>query len=224
MLSAADHNVGSNNTSSSAKFYSPNSVVVDYAGNIFLANASGSTNAGSVSELTAASSYSGANFAPAGANFFQPVSLGLDNSGNVWVTNESGTGPNLLGRVRELPSASSYSSGQNFNPPGASFHAPNALAIDSNNNIWVVNSGGDSISELPAGNYDFGVNYAPAGAEFDSPTAIAIDETGNLWIPNVLGNSNQGSVSEMIGLARPVLTPTQACVKLAQLNQNVCLP
>ena len=46
---------------------------------------------------------------------------------------------------------------------------------------------------------------------------VALDSAGNAWVTNQPGKS----VSALIGVAAPVLTPMQACL---QKGENVCLP
>ena len=57
-------------------------------------------------------------------------------------------------------------------------------------------------------------------ATFDGPQGVAIDAAGDVWVTN---GDGAGSVAEIVGAARPVLTPLMAC-----LNQKpphaVCLP
>jgi hypothetical protein len=73
------------------------------------------------------------------------------------------------------------------------------------------------VSELTASSsYATGFNFGPwpiAYAQF----SIAADASGNLWI----ANNYDDSVSEVVGVATPILTPSLACL---QLGRNVCLP
>ena len=172
-----------------------------------------------MSELTKASNYAtGSNFAPAGAAFNVPASLALDDPGNVFVTNFGGNSVSKL-------SAPGYTTGSNFAPAGAAFDMPASLAIDSAGNLFVTNcgaacggGGNPSVSELTAASgYATGVKFAPAGGAFNIPIALAVDSAGNIFMVNQQGNS----VSELVGLAQPVLTPTQKCL---QEGHNVCLP
>jgi hypothetical protein len=87
------------------------------------------------------------------------------------------------------------------------------LALDAAGNVFVV----DGLSELTAASgYAKGLNFAPSGgAAFSFPGSLALDAAGNVFV------TNQSSVVELIGLATPVLTPVQACLKK---GKNVCLP
>jgi len=63
------------------------------------------------------------------------------------------------------------------------------------------------VSELTASSsYGTGFNFGPPGAAFLAPQSIALDASGNIWVPNELNQS----VSELLGLAAPVITPIQS--------------
>ncbi len=66
----------------------------------------------------------------------------------------------------------------------AGFNNPYGVAIDSSGNVWVANTGGTTITEIPAtgGN---GVTYTSGS----NPQGIAIDSSGNIWVTNYNGNS-----------------------------------
>ena len=79
--------------------------------------------------------------------------------------------------MSELTAASSYATGLNFAPSGASFDDPGSIALDGSGNVFVANcgmlrgTGNGSVSELTAASgYATGLNFAPAGASFADPT------------------------------------------------------
>jgi hypothetical protein len=209
----------------------------------------GGEGCGSVSELTASSGYTtGHNFAPADAGFDFPVSLVLDATENVLITNAFGPsgsidcGESGCGSVSELTASSGYTTGHNFAPAGAGIFSPAFLALDATGNVWLPNEvgppgskdcGGEgcgSVSKLNASSgYTTGHNFAPAGAGFETPASVALDASGNVWITITAGPPGSkdcggegcGSVSEILGLANPVLTPKQTCL----INgKSVCPP
>jgi len=64
------------------------------------------------------------------------------------------------------------------------FVAPEAIAIDSEDNVWVADSYGDRVQEFnPNGKYlsEFG-EYGSGNGQLSEPTAIDIDSEGNFWI------------------------------------------
>ncbi len=192
---------------SAANFNLLEGVAIDADSNVWIGN----TNDNSVVELNSSGKLV-KRFTPTNANFQQPVDVAIDAVGDVWATNNSGNS------VSELFAGCSASkcTGHSFAPKGAKFDSPAEVAIDAAGNIWVTNGSG-SVTELNSSG-GLGGNFAPSGAGFDDPTGIAIDAAGNVWVANGLGNS----VAEIVGAARPVLTPLVAC--LTQVPpQAVCL-
>jgi len=193
------------------------SIALDGSGNVFGANYGNS-----VTELTAASSYdTGFNFSPPAAKLRNPGSITLDGSGNVFVANIDGGG-NFS--VSELTASSSYATGLNFDPEGAELDYPFAIAVDGSGNVFVANEIGDSnngsVSELSAASsYASGLNFAPSGASFNNPVSIAVDGSGNVFAANYDG------VSEILGLAKPVITPVQSCLNFWSSHPGqACVP
>ncbi len=197
LTAASGYGTGVNFAPSGALFSVPGSIALDGSGNVFAPN--GFNN--SVSELTASSGYgTGFNFAPAGANLRSPGSITLDGSGDVFVENSSYS-------VSELTAASSYGVGLNFDPVGAELDYPYSIAVDGSGNVFVANLY-DRVSELTAASgYNTGFDFAPPGAALDVAVSIAVDGSGNVFVANY-----GGSLSEFLGLAKPVITPVQSCL------------
>jgi hypothetical protein len=201
LTAASGYATGLNFAPAGASFDVLLSIALDGSGNVFAANDSNS----SVSELTAASSYAtGLNFSPSAAKLRSPGPIALDGSGNVFAANAGNAS------VSELTAGSSYATGLNFDPEGAAFNNPISIAVDGSGNVFVANEIGDSnngsVSELTAASsYATGHNFAPSAA-FNNPVSIAVDGSGNVFAANYDG------VSEILGLAKPVITPVQSCL------------
>src|SRR5207245_136328 len=138
---------GSNFTAVGAAFNQPQALALDTAGNVWVANCgtrcSGSGNSGSVSELTARTSYgTGANFPTACAAPEEAGAITRDASSKGWLANCSGS--SNVGSVSELTASSSYATGVNFAAAGAAFNQSNSVVLDASGNAWVANSGGSS--------------------------------------------------------------------------------
>ena len=200
------------NSISGANFDGPQGVAIDAAGDVWVPNFDGN----SVTELTSGGALAG-NFAPKGANFDRPDGVAIDAAGNAWVTN-------LSNSVTELTSSGALAGNFNNSIKGANFDGPYGVAIDSAGNAWVPNFQGNSVTELTssgalAGNFAAD-DAVSTSATFDGPQGLAIDAAGDVWVTN---GDGAGSVAEIVGAARPVLTPLMAC-----LNQKpphaVCLP
>ena len=159
----------------------PTSIALDGSGNLFLNNSADIL--GSVSELTASSGYKkGNNFNinPGSVDDYA-LALALDGSGNVLVASPDG--------LSELPVATGYSTPEGpFN--AASFDQPTSIALDASADVFVANSGNNTVTELIAGaSYEAGFNLFPTGAALDDPVSIAVDGSGNLFVANEGGNS-----------------------------------
>ncbi len=201
LTTSSGYSAGLNFNPAGASFEQPESIQLDGSGNVFAEDSTSN----SVSELTASSNYdTGLNFAPAGA-IRNPVAIALDASDNVFVGNSGNS------TVSELTAASSYATGLNFSPAGAALEFPFAIALDGSGNVFVANFY-DGVSELTAASsYSAGFDFAAAGAQFSEVVSIALDESGNVFVANYNGSVN-GSLSELLGLAKPVITPVQGCV------------
>ena len=91
--------------------------------------------------------------------------------------------------------------------PTGTFSTPSASAIDSSGNVWVTNSGNNTVAVVNA------ITSAPtilSGGSLNAPSAIAFDARGNAWVPNK-GNSSlsaftsagAGSVALTANLSSP---------------------
>ncbi len=190
---------------SGANFDGPNAVAIDAAGDVWAPNLNGNT----MTELNSSGGLVG-DFDPAGAKFDTPTGVAIDASGNVWVSNQAGDS------VTELNSSGGLLG--NFDPAGANFTRPEAVAIDAAGNVWVPNSIAFSVTELNSSGGLVG-NFSSGGAIIE-PQDVAIDAAGNVWMPDY-GPNNM--VTELIGAARPVLTPLVACLTRTP-PAAVCLP
>ena len=204
----------------------PVQIALDGSNNVWVLNS-----AGSVSELLSPNYGTDAsNFAPASALLSDPKAMALDSANNVWVVNPGGSGS-----ISELASPNYGTAGSNYTPAGAKLFYPTSLALDTAGNVFVGICGSScagsgaagSLSELVNPNYGTsGLNFTPAGADFaHRPKAVVVDSAGNVWVPiaNTPHTSDDfaGSVTEMVGLASPVLTPTAACIKQ---GHTLCKP
>jgi len=123
----------------------------------------------------------------------------VDNSGNIWTINISGASLAKFSKTGTVVSSS-------FTGGGLSSAA--ALAIDGSNQVWVANGNG-SLSLFNSSGVAQSPSTGFAPGALSTPTGIAIDNAGSLWVSN--GGNN--SVTEVIGAASPVVTPTQSAVQ-----------
>jgi hypothetical protein len=82
-------------------------------------------------------------------------------------------------------------------------NSPATLSIDGANNLWVANSGNNTVSGFTNGGTALATSGIPNGGATSSVTnAVAPDGSGNLWTAN-----SDGTVVQLLGLATPVATP-----------------
>ena len=101
---------------------------------------------------------------------------------------------------------------------------PFDIALDASGDAWVTNNlNPGSVTELalagatPQALFLSGPNGFVGG--LNKPRGIAIDSAGKVWVASFGDNS----VTEFVGAATPVLTPTATCLKL-NTGFAVCLP
>jgi DNA-binding beta-propeller fold protein YncE len=68
------------------------------------------------------------------------------------------------------------------------FNAPKSSTVDANGNVWVANSGNNTLTVLAQNGT--AVSGSPfSGNGLNAPSAIAIDNTGNAWVANTGGTT-----------------------------------
>jgi len=203
----------------------PLSIAIDSGGNAWVANESDNT----VTELSSTGVVlSGATGYPMGANVF-PISIAIDASGHVWFMNAFGDAAFELSNSGSLLSpAAGYPACVSPNPPTlpglkcqTSFVFP--LAIDGSGNIWpgMAVDSFNGQGSLVARNFGVAklnssgtILSGPSGFVPSASTTIVVDGSGNVWADNAAGNN----VTEMIGVATPVVTPLSLGVKTGTLG------
>ena len=157
----------------------PQSLAVDLSNNIWIANTAGS----SVVELDGNGNVlSGTGYTGGGIN--APVSIALDSSGNAWVANFNG---NSITQLLSNGTPSSFSPITQGLVSGSSLpiSLPTFVAVDSNNDVWVSNSGLNTSLGLTTGMLRFDQNGNPQSCTTQSladPLGIAFDPSGTAWI------------------------------------------
>jgi len=90
---------------------------------------------------------------------------------------------------------------------GASISGATALAIDGKGVVWIANGAGTISALTNAGAADVSPPIASAG-NLSTPSSISVDAAGSLWV----ANSGNGTVTEVIGVAAPVVAPVVTAV------------
>ena len=125
------------------------------------------------------------------------IGAAVDSNGYVWSINTSGSSVSKFTNAGAL--SVSYS--------GASISGATALAIDGKGVVWIANGAGTISALTNAGAADVSPPIASAG-NLSTPSSISVDAAGSLWV----ANSGNGTVTEVIGVAAPVVAPVVTAV------------
>jgi hypothetical protein len=168
----------------------PQGLAFDQKGNLWIANNFGPESAPGEGNVVV---YPGGDPTKAvtisGGGLNHPFAVQIDGYGRAWVTN-AGLGGAKLAGTRLAPLIGKFSGsvtviGPDFEPThyspieSSSFKWPLGLAIDSQNNAWITNYFGSTITELGPDGAVSGVYRLPRGT---IPWANAIDGSDRVWV------------------------------------------
>jgi hypothetical protein len=182
-------------------------IALDTLGNVWVADSSGNqiNVLGNNGQQVPGSPYLGG-----GLN--GPFALAIDSTGGAWVANLAGSSLSRFSNAGQPISGSPFY--------GGGLNAPIGLAIDGLGNVWLVNSGSNSISEfLSTGRPQSGAAGYGSSA-LSNPYRLAIDRSGSVWVANVGGSASTSTITQMVGVAAPVVTPLSLAIQNNALNQR----
>ena len=188
---AGNGNSGSTNGSASnASFRNPTGVVVDGAGNVYVADGAN----GLIRKITPTGTVSwfSASFSSL------PFGVIVQNSGNLYVSDFDNHIINNITQagVRSVFAGSSSGS-TNAIGTSARFSKPSGMVLDNNGNIFVADAGNNRIRKITpaavvttfAGSGSGYKDATGTNAKFSNPQGIAIDKAGNLYVAD--GDNNR---------------------------------
>ncbi len=130
---------------------------------------------------------------------FAPGNIAIDRNGNGWVALQ------LIGYVAAFTPSGQANGYGGYSVGGLSY--PTWIAIDGNNDLWITNSGNSyALSEFNSSGAPITGYYGYQRGILNNPSFLAVDASGDVWIPNQSSNS----VTEIIGVAAPTVTPLSA--------------
>ena len=140
--------------------YSPNSVAIDKANNLYVLCFSGIKKVSSDGNIS--------NFIDTGNGFQSPAELVIDKTGNLFVVNNGGINKILPNGIMTTFVAAN------------TFKSPAGLAIDANNNIYLIDNSDDfRIYKILS---DGSITYYTSPERLWGPIGITVDSLGNIYI------------------------------------------
>jgi hypothetical protein len=219
-----------------AQFYYPYGVAVDGAGNVYVADLDNEcirkiTSAGAVTTLAGTAirqaltggvviSVTGSADGIGGAaQFYSPSGVAVDGAGSVYVA-DSGNCTIRKVSISGVVTTMAGSPGQSGNADGsggsARFNSPGGVAVDSNGNVYVADSGNCSLRKVTAAGMvttlagsagqPGSADAAGSAARFDFPYGVAVDQAGSVYVADTFNNtvrkiSSIGMVTTLAGSA-----------------------
>lgn len=205
-----------------ALFAYPGGIAFDGAGNLYIADHNNHTirkmsPSGQVTTLAGAATIPGSADGVGGsARFNGPAGVAVDSGGNVYVAD---AGNSTIRKITASGIVTTFAgvagvAGSSDGPGGsARFNAPQGIAIDLANNVYVADTNNNTIRKITSA----GLVTTLAGtagvagstdnlARFNGPYAVAVDNAGNVYVADLFNAtirkvSPTGAVSTLAGLA-----------------------
>ena len=221
---------GDGGPASEAQLYSPHSVTVDGAGNLYIAD-SGNHRIRKVDSRGTITTVAGTGFGfssgdggPAvEARLSYPEGVALDGAGNLYIADSGNS------RIRKVDSRGTITtiagtgergfSGDGGPAVRSQLYFPSGVAVDGAGNLYIgdlynnrirkVDSRGTITTIAGTGESGFSGDGGPAiAAQFNSPTGVALDGAGNLYIGDLYNHrirkvDSRGTITTIAGKGVP---------------------
>jgi sugar lactone lactonase YvrE len=195
-------------TGSAARFYYPNGLAVDSAGNVYVADTHNET----IRKVTpvganwvvttlaglAADSAGSADGTGSAARFNYPCGVAVDTNGNAYVAdthNHTIRKVTPAGLVTTLAGLAGNSGSADGTNSAARFNDPCGMTVDTNGNVYVADPGNHTIRKVMAVGTNWGVTTLAglagnagstdgtgSAARFKRPHDVAVDSAGNVYV------------------------------------------
>jgi sugar lactone lactonase YvrE len=201
---------GDGGAATSAKMMAPFAVALDSAGNLYIADYYGwirkvTASTGVISTFAGNGTigYSGDGGAATAAQFYNPLGVAVDSSGTVYVADSNNGAVRMIqnGIITTIAGNGTLTyAGDGGLASFAQFSQISSVAVDSQGNIYVADTGNNAIRLFPlgglvttiAGNGAQGYlgDGGPATvAELNGPKAMAVTAAGNVYFTDAGNNS-----------------------------------
>jgi hypothetical protein len=190
----------------------PGTLSIEPSGNVWVGNG----RSVAVSEFSSAGEPTSGGGGITSSGFYGGVGSAIDNQGNVWFTTQGTTGEAQVSKLSSFGAILSGSTGYTSGGIATNGGGKN-LAIDGDGNVWIPLYDGLGVVELSNSG-----NVLSGGSGYENgilrlPLCVAVDGSGNVWVSNQASAPrpilDTDQITELIGIATPVVTPLAAGVK-----------
>jgi sugar lactone lactonase YvrE len=207
-----------------AQFSLPNNLVLDPAGDLYVADTANNTIRkitpdGTVSTAAGvAGSHGNTDGAGSQARFWAPFGIAIDGSGNLYIAD---TANNIIrkmtpdGTVTTVAGTPGFPGNRDGLGAAARFRNPWSVAADSSGNVYVADMSNNSIRKITPtglvstvaglGGLSGNTDGVAAAARFNHPFALAVDGADNIYVSDTANNAIRkitpnGAVTTIAGL------------------------
>ena len=198
---------GDNGPAALARLNAPESVAVDAAGNVYIADTENHrirrvNSQGVITTVAGSDPGAGDNGPAVAARLFQPSGVAVDPSGNVYIADMANHRVRRVtpqGRIENVAGngAAGYAGDGNL-ATLAQLNGPNGLAIDRAGSLYIADTGNHVIRRVSGGVITTVAGTGEAGKDGDAgpattarlfqPSAVAFDRLGNMLIADSANN------------------------------------
>lgn len=197
------------NTGSSITLNSPSAMVVDPAGDVFVAD-TGNHQIVEVNAHGAASVLTISGLSPA---LVSPIGIAIDGAGNLYITDADPSNSRVV-KVTSSGAGSVISTG------ATTLISPKGVALDQSGDIFIADTGNNRIVEVTSGGSASvqAISGLTSPSTLNTPMGLAVDTAGNLYIADSANNrvvkvvAGAGSVVSTGELDPALSTPSGVAV------------
>jgi sugar lactone lactonase YvrE len=235
-VAGSGNSASANGIGTAASFYNPTGVVVDNAGNIYVAESMGNyirkiSPAGVVSTFAGNGNAGYTDGQGTTAVFNRPTGISIDNTGNLYVADQGSQTIRVItstGNVSTLAGNNAYAGSANGVGTAANFYQPIGIAVGGNK-VYVADSFNNRIRAISIWGYSISP-VLPLGLNFDSQTGVI---SGTAMVVTaatnytVVGQNAYGKSNTLVNIATtiPAIAPAPASIypTVAALNTMVII-
>jgi hypothetical protein len=237
----AGNNGSTNGLGSAARFYFPDSVAVDGAGNVYVSDGGNATirKITAVGQVTTLAGLAGSvgwtDGTGSAARFGGSSGLAVDDADNVYVTDTNNYVIRKItsaGVVTTVAGARGTRGATDGNSGIALFNAPSGVTIDGAGNLYVADAGNDTIRKITPANIvstlagkagPGSTDGAGSAAKFSLPIGLALDGAGDIYVADTNNNTIRkitpsGAVTTLAGAADAPVSSIDGTGSAARFN------